>query len=133
MFNLLTHCTPCKDNALTSRDAVNVVLDQEVDHGDQRAKEGVGKELSVLHGLWVLGCRLDGADNVRDGAEQVHNHRNVVDVMIVRRCHKDPSSTSDTPEHIVGEKKLCEALGSRGRDIASGQEVPEEAKNQART
>lgn len=112
---------------------MDIVLDEKVDHGDQCSKESVSKQLSVLLGPGVLGGGLDGANNVRDGAEQVDNHSNVVEVVIVRRGNVNPSTTSNCPDNVVGQEELGKALGAVRGDIADCQQVPEVAQHQTRT
>lgn len=118
---------------VTSRNAVDVVLDKEIDHWDKSSKEGIGKDRSKSVRLGVLWGGLHRADNMGDGADQVHEHGNVVNVMIIRRCDIDPTAAGNSPDDIVDEKKLCKALGSIGGDVADNQKVPEGTKSQART
>lgn len=95
---------------LTSWNAVDVVLNEKVDHGNQGTKESVRKQPAVLLCLGVLGCALDGHDDVGDGADEVNSHGNVVDVMVVRGGNIDPATASHGPDYVVGEEELCEAL-----------------------
>ena len=67
----------------TSWNAVNIMLDKKVYHGNQRTKERVRKYASILLRPRVLRCTLDGPDNMGCCAEQVDNHGKVVDTMIV--------------------------------------------------
>lgn len=108
---------------------MDIVLDEKVDHGNQCSKESVTKQLSVLLGLDVLGSGRDGADNVGDGAEQVNNHGNVVDVVVVRGGDVNPPTTGNCPDNVVSQEELGKALGAVGGDIADGQQVPEIAQN----
>ena len=112
---------------------MDIVLNEKVDHGNQCSEETVAKQLSVLLGLGVLRGGLDGASNVRDGAEQVDNHGNVVDIVIIRRGNVDPSTTGNCPDNVVGQEELGKALGAVRGDIANSQQVPEVAQHQTRT
>lgn len=89
---------------------MDVVLDEKVDHGNQGAKEGVRKQLAVPLGFGVLGRALEGHDYVRDGADKVDTHGDVVDVVIVGGSDIDPAATSHSSDHVVGEEELCETL-----------------------
>jgi hypothetical protein len=106
---------------------MDIVLDEKVHHGNKCSKESVGKQLSVLLGLGVLGSGRDGADNVGDGAEQVNNHGDIVNVVVVRGSDVNPSTTGNCPDNVVSQEKLGKALGSVSGDIADGQQVPEVA------
>jgi len=109
--------TISKTAIVTSWDAVDVVLDKEIDHWDNGSEEGIGKDRSVSVRLGILWGSLHRANNMGDSADQVHEHGNVVNVMIVGRCDIDPAAAGNSPDDIVYEKKLCEALGSIGRDV----------------
>jgi hypothetical protein len=112
---------------------VDLVLDKQRNHWNQSAKESEAKELSVLLRFGVLGSRHHGASDVRDCAEQIYNHGNIVDKVIVRRCDINPSTASYSPDEVVDEEELCKALGSIDRDIAHGQEIPKVAQHQTRS
>lgn len=112
---------------------MDFVLDEEMGHRKQGTKESKGKEFPVLCSLGVLRGRLDGANDMRECAEQVDNHGDIMDIMVIRGSDEYPSTTRYSPDKVVGEESLGKALGSIGRDIAHGLEIPKVAQHQTRT
>lgn len=54
---------------LTSRDAVHLVLNEEVDQGQKSAEKSAGKILSQLDGPWVWGAQGETSKGPGDGCD----------------------------------------------------------------
>lgn len=58
-----------KGQKVTSRDAVDIMLDKEMNHRHKGTKERIREPASQLLSTRVLGCALHGPNDMRDRAE----------------------------------------------------------------
>lgn len=78
---------------LTSCDAVNLVLDKEINQGNKSAKEGAAQIFPVFDSLCVWRAEGETAGCPRNGEHQVGDHKDIVPVVIIGRGDVGPSST----------------------------------------
>lgn len=85
---------------------MNLVLDEEVDEGHERAKERARNDLPVLDGLGVRWAQGNAAQGPRKRCDDVGDHENVVPIM------------------VVGRGDVCEAAASQGSENAHEEHEP---------
>lgn len=115
-------------SGLTSRNAVHLVSDEEVDQRYKRRKEGSSKELPILDGGGVARAQGEAAKGPWQSGHQIRDHEDVVPVVVIGRCDVCPSSTGQCSEDANASDEFGE-----GRVRSAGQNVPETNECESRT
>ena len=68
---------------LTSCNLVNLMLYEEVNHGNNSSKEGGGNVFSVPNGFRIGRAQGEAAKCPRDRGYEIRNHEDIVPVMII--------------------------------------------------
>src|SRR5256885_6212371 len=109
----------CIKKLLTSCNLMHFVLYEEVDQGHQRAEEQTGQDFSVFDCSRMWRTESKTPKSPWQCCNQIGDHENVMPVMVIRRCHVRPSSTSYCPE----QARPCDNF-RQGRVWPRGEEKP---------
>lgn len=63
---------------------MDLVLDKKVDHRKHGTKESEAKEFPVLLSLAILRGGGDGTKDMRDRADQIEDHGDIMDIVVIR-------------------------------------------------
>lgn len=118
---------PSEAEKLTSRHAVDFVLDEEVDQGHQSTKEGAGNQLAVLDGLGVRRAQHDASNCPREGCDNVGDHEDVVPVVVVGRSDVGEATAHACAQNAHRQGKLWQCLSGSPR-----QEIPQSDECESR-
>lgn len=113
---------------LTSRNFVNLMLNEEVDERDQSAKEKTGKNFAVLNCLWIGWAKRKTPESPGQCCDEIADHKDIVPVMIICGSDIGPPSASKCSEYTH--------TGYDGWQVgvrSSRQEVPQGAQCEPRS
>jgi hypothetical protein len=117
----------CRDG-LTTRNLMHFVLDEVVNQRNQCSKEQTGHDLAVLNSATVIRAKRETTQGPRQGSHQVRDHKNVMPIMVVGRCHIGPTSTSQSPEDAHSGNQL-----GKSRVWARSEDVPQKDEGESWT
>ena len=83
---------------LTSRYAMDLVLNEEVDQRHQHSEERPSKDLSIFDSDRILRTQHQTANSPRESCNQVRNHKDIMPVMVICRSYVCPSTTCERSE-----------------------------------
>lgn len=104
--------------AHTSRDTVNLVLNEEVNERHQSSEEGTGKVLAILDCRGVVGAESDAAGGPGQGGDNVGNHENIVPVVIIGRGNVGPTAAGQGAQDAHGGDEAWQlGAGLAGKEV----------------
>lgn len=106
---------------------MHLVLNKVVDQRNKGAEEETGKNLSVLNSPTVVWAQGQTTNSPWQSRNQVRDHKDIVPIMVIRRCNICPSTAGKSPKQSNTGNKLGER-----RVGAGSHEIPEEDEGESR-
>lgn len=94
----------------TTRDLVDLMLNEEVDQRHQSTEECPSEDFSIFDSSWITWAECKTAQGPRKRSYQVRNHEDVVPTMIIRRGDIGPAAAAQCTE----QANSCKDLGQIG-------------------
>lgn len=108
---------------LTAGNPVDLVLDEEVDEGNDGAVETAGDILPIFDGLGVRRAQSKAGECPGNRRDKVGDHENVVPVVIVSRGHVRPTAAGQRPKDAPEGDELGQVVaGLRSKEVPQADE-----------
>lgn len=91
---------------LTTRNLVDLVLNEIVDQRNQCSKEQASHNFTVLDGTAVVRAERKATQGPRQSRHQVRDHEDVMPVVIIGRCDIGPTTACQCPEDAHAGNQL---------------------------